>query len=157
RAGWVLPRGGSQRLTDALVAHLGALGGEVVTGARVTSIDALPPSRAILCDLSPRPLLTLAGHRFPPAFRRSLELYRYGAGVVERDGALEAPIPGRAEACAQAGTVHIGGSLEEIAAAEQETWAGRPAARPFVLLAQPSLFDAARAPAGRHTAWAYCH
>jgi phytoene dehydrogenase-like protein len=156
-AGWVMPRGGAQRLTDALVAHLRSLGGDIVTGTRVQSIDDLPSARAILCDLSPRPLLAIAGHRFPDAYRRALERYRYGMGVFKVDWALDAPIPWRAEACARAGTVHVGGTLEEIASAEQQTWDGRPADAPFVLLAQPSLFDPTRAPAGRHTAWAYCH
>jgi phytoene dehydrogenase-like protein len=156
-AGWVLPRGGAQRLTDALVTLLESLGGEVVTDTRVTSIDDLAPARAMLCDLSPRPLLAIAGHHFPDAYRRALERYRYGMGVFKVDWALDAPIPWRAEVCAQAGTVHLGGTLEEIAAAERQTWEGQPAARPFVLLSQPSLFDRTRAPAGRHTAWAYCH
>jgi phytoene dehydrogenase-like protein len=156
-AGWVMPRGGSQRLTDALAAHLRSLGGEIVTGTRVASIDELSTSRAILCDLSPRPLLAIAGHRFPRAFRRSLELYRYGVGVFKVDWALDAPIPWRAEACRQAGTVHVGGTLEEIEDAERAPWDGRVHERPFVLLAQPSIVDPTRAPAGRHTAWAYCH
>jgi phytoene dehydrogenase-like protein len=156
-AGWVLPRGGAQRLTDALVTLLESLGGEVVTGTRVATIDELAPARAMLCDLSPRPLLAIAGHRFPRDYRRALERYRYGMGVFKVDWALDAPIPWRAEECARAGTVHLGGTLEEIAAAERQTWEGRPAAQPFVLLTQPSLFDRTRAPAGRHTAWAYCH
>jgi phytoene dehydrogenase-like protein len=156
-AGWVIPRGGSQRLTDALVAHLHSLDGEVVTATRVASIDDLPASRAILCDLSPRPFLAIAGHRLPGAYRGALERYRYGAGVFKADWALDAPIPWRAEACRRAGTVHVGGTLEEIEEAECRTWQGVAAQRPFVLVTQPSLFDATRAPEGRHTAWAYCH
>jgi len=156
-AGWVMPRGGAQRLTDALASYLRSLGGEIVVNARVASIDDLPPAKAILCDLSPRPLLAIAGHRFPAWYRRRLERYRYGAGVFKVDFALEKPIPWRAEACRRAGTVHVGGTLEEIAAAERDAVNGRVPERPFVLLAQPSLFDYSRAPADRQTAWAYCH
>src|SRR5262245_5187566 len=121
-AGWVLPRGGAQQLTDALVTLLESLGGEVVTGTRVASIDDLSPARATLCDLSPRPLLEIAGHRFPDSYRRALERYRYGMGAFKVDWALDAPIPWCAETCASAGTVHLGGTLEEIATAERETW-----------------------------------
>ena len=156
-AGWPMPRGGAQRLTDALAAHLRSLGGEIVAGVPVTSIDDLPRAKAVLCDLSPRPLLRIAGHRFPDWYRRTLERYRYGPGVFKVDWALDAPIPWRAAPCSSAGTVHLGGTLEEIARAGRETWEGRAAERPFVLLSQPSLFDATRAPDGRHTAWAYCH
>ncbi len=156
-AGWVIPRGGSQRLTDALVAYVRSLGAEIVTGAEITSVDDLPPARAILCDLSPRPLLRIAGHRFPPWYRRKLERYRYGMAAFKVDWALDAPIPWRDPSCARAGTVHLGGTLEEIALAERETFAGRHPERPFLIVVQPTLFDPARAPAGRHTAWAYCH
>jgi len=156
-AGWPMPRGGAQRLTDALAALLRSLGGEIVAGVPVTSIDDLPRAKAVLCDLSPRPLLRIAGHRFPDWYRRTLERYRYGPGVFKVDWALDAPIPWRAAPCSSAGTVHLGGTLEEIARAGRETWEGRAAERPFVLLSQPSLFDATRAPDGRHTAWAYCH
>jgi phytoene dehydrogenase-like protein len=156
-AGWAIPRGGAQRLTDALAAHLKSLGGEIVAGARVATIDELPPAKAVLCDLSPRPLLQIAGHKFPEWYRRKLEAYRYGVGVFKVDWALEAPIPWTAAACSRAGTVHVGGTLEEIAEAERAAWEGRAAERPFVLLAQPSLFDGSRAPGGRHTAWGYCH
>jgi phytoene dehydrogenase-like protein len=156
-AGWVFPRGGAQRLADALVAHLRALGGEVITGAPVTSLDELPSARAILCDLSPAPFLRIAGHRLPAAYRRKLERYRYGMGVYKVDWALGEPIPWSAEACTRAATVHLGGTLEEIAASERDAWEGRHAERPFVLLAQHTLFDSSRAPVGQHTAWAYCH
>jgi len=155
--GWVLARGGTQRVSDALAAHLRSLGGEIVTGMTVRSVDDLPPARAVLCDLSPKPLLRIAGHKFPRSYRRQLEHYRYGMGAYKVDWALEGPIPWRAAECAQAGTVHLGGTLEEIARSERETWDGRAADRPFVLLVQPSLFDPSRAPDGRHTAWAYCH
>ena len=155
--GWVVPRGGAQRLTEALAAHLRSLGGDIVTSAPVASIDDLPPAKAILCDLSPRPLLRIAGHRFPERYRRALERYRYGPGVFKIDWALDAPIPWRSAACARAGTVHVGGSLEEIARAEREAFEGRAAEQPFVLLAQPTIADPSRAPTGRHVAWAYCH
>lgn len=156
-AGWVLPRGGAQSLSNALAAHLRSLGGEIVTGTRVRSVDELPPARAILCDLSPGPLLQIAGHRFPPRYRRALERYRYGMGVFKVDWALDGPIPWRSADCGRAATVHLGGTLEEIARSERDAWSGRHAERPFVLLTQPTLFDASRAPEGRHTAWAYCH
>jgi len=156
-AGWVIPRGGAQSLADALAGYLRSLGGEIVSGRRVTSIDDLPPTRAVLCDLSPRPLLGIAGHRFPEWYRQKLERYRYGCGIFKVDWALDAPIPWRAEGCARAGTVHVGGTLEEIARCERDVWSGRAPERPFVLLAQPSLFDSTRAPADRQTAWAYCH
>jgi phytoene dehydrogenase-like protein len=156
-AGWVLPRGGAQRLADALSGYLRALGGEIVTSSPVSSIDDLPAARAILCDLSPRPFLRLAGHRLPTGYRRTLERYRYGMGVYKVDWALDGPIPWRAASCARAATVHVGGTLEEIASSEREAWTGTAAARPFVLLVQPTLFDPSRAPSGRHTVWAYCH
>jgi phytoene dehydrogenase-like protein len=155
--GWVIPRGGAQKLTDALVAHLRMLGGEVVAGHRVTSLDELPPARAVLCDLSPRPLLRIAGARFPASYRRSLERYRYGMGVFKVDWALDAPIPWRAAECARASTVHVCGDVAELARSEQDAWSGVASERPFVLLVQPTLFDPSRAPAGKHTAWAYCH
>ncbi|PYR56382.1 MAG: FAD-dependent oxidoreductase [Acidobacteria bacterium] len=156
-AGWRLPRGGAQRLSDALAAHLRSLGGEIVAGTRVASLDDLPPSRAVLCDLSPRPFLRVAGHRLPASFRRRLERYRYGMGAFKVDWALDAPIPWRAPACARAATVPLGGTWEEVARSERDAWDGRTAARPFVLLVQPTLFDPTRAPAGRHTVWTYCH
>lgn len=156
-AGWPIPRGGAQSLADALAAHLRSLGGEIVTGTPVASIDELPQAKAVLCDLSPGPLLRIAGHRFPPRFRRALERYRYGMAAYKVDWALAAPVPWRNPACAQAATVHLGGTLAEIAASERDGWYGRPAERPFVLLAQPTLFDDSRAPAGRHVAWTYCH
>ena len=153
-AGWPFARGGSQRITEAMAAYLRSLGGEIVAGVPVHD---LPSARTVLFDLSPRPLLAIAGNRFPERYRRKLERYRYGLAAFKVDWALDAPIPWRAAECARAGTVHIGGTLEEIAAGEREAWAGRPPERPFVLLAQPSLFDPTRAPAGKHTAWAYCH
>ena len=156
-SGWAFPRGGAQRLSDALASYLRSLGGEVVVNSRVDSVDDLPPAPVVLCDLSPRPLLRIAGHRFPGWYRRKLERYRYGMGVFKVDWALDAPVPWRDPACARAGTVHIGGTLEEIAAAERAPWDGRAPERPFILFSQPSLFADRRAPPGRHTAWGYCH
>ena len=155
--GWVIPRGGAQTLTDALVAYLRTLRGEVVAGHRVGSLDELPPATAVLCDLSPRPFLDVAGSRLPVSYRRSLERYRYGMGVFKVDWALDAPIPWRAAECARASTVHICGTMAELNRSENDAWAGVAPERPFVLLVQPSLFDPSRAPAGKHTAWAYCH
>nr|MBA3242812.1 NAD(P)/FAD-dependent oxidoreductase [Acidobacteriota bacterium] len=155
--GWPAPRGGSQKITDALVAYFRSLGGEVVAGVRVESIDELPPSRVILCDLTPRGLLRVAGHRLPASYRRGLERYRYGPGAFKVDWALDGPVPWKSKECLRAGTVHLGGTLDEIAASERAAWEGEDAEKPFVLLAQPSLFDSARAPEGKHTVWAYCH
>jgi len=155
--GWPIPRGGSQQITNALTRHLQSLGGEVIADARVTNIDNLPPAKAILCDLSPKPLLQIAGHKFPRSYREKLERYRYGIGVFKVDWALTAPIPWRAGECRRAGTVHLGGTMNEIAASEKATWEGRIVDRPFVLLSQPTLFDPSRAPVGKHVAWAYCH
>lgn len=155
--GWPLPRGGSQHIANALAAHLRSLGGELAANFCVTSIDQLPLARAVLLDVTPRQLVQLAGHKLPPSYRRRLERYRYGPGVFKLDYALNGPIPWRAEACSRAGTIHLGGTLAEIALCEREIAEGKPPSRPFVLVAQPSLFDPTRAPQGKHTAWAYCH
>ncbi len=155
--GWPMAAGGAGRIADALVGCLEARGGEVHTGRPVRGLEDLPPARAVLFDLTPRQLLQIAGNRLPARYRRRLAGYRYGPGAFKLDWALREPIPWRAEACARAGTVHLGGPLEEVAASERATWRGRVEERPFVLLAQHSLFDPARAPEGRHTAWAYCH
>jgi len=155
--GWPLPRGGSRRIADALAAHLRSLGGEIRTGSPVESLDALPPARAVLCDVTPRQLLKLAGDRLRGRYRRGLERYRYGPAAFKLDFALSGPIPWKAAECARAATVHLGGTMDEIAASEAAVGRGEHPDRPFVLLVQPSLFDASRAPAGRHTAWAYCH
>jgi phytoene dehydrogenase-like protein len=156
-AGWPVPRGGAQRISDALAGYFKSLGGEIVTDARVDSIDKIPAAKIVLCDLSPRPLLRIAGHRLPLTYRTKLERYRYGMGVFKVDWALSSPIPWSAAGCRRAGTVHLGGSLDEIAASEQEAWNGRASDRPFVLLSQPTVVDPSRAPAGQHIAWAYCH
>jgi phytoene dehydrogenase-like protein len=155
--GWPFPAGGAQRIADALAALLRRFGGEIETGTEVRTLDDLPAARAVLLDLTPRQVLRLAGNRLPERYRRALARFRYGPAVVKVDYALSAPIPWRAPECARAGTVHLGGSLEEIAAAERAVAAGEMPERPFVLVAQHTLFDPSRAPPGRHTAWAYCH
>jgi phytoene dehydrogenase-like protein len=154
--GWPVARGGSQRLADALAAHLRELGGTIETGRRVESLDELPAG-AVLLDVSPRQLLRLGGERLPRGYRRRLGRYRHGPGVFKLDWALDGPIPWTAAEAARAGTVHLGGTLDEIAAAEDRMARGEHSERPFVLLVQPSLFDPSRAPPGKHTAWAYCH
>lgn len=155
--GWPLPRGGSQKIADALAAYLCSLGGEIVTGLDVQNIDALPASRAVLLDVTPRQLLRIAGHHLPERYKRSLRRYRYGPGTFKMDFALSGPIPWQSQACLQAGTVHLGGTFAEIATSERQVWQGQSPEHPFVLVAQQSLFDATRAPKGMHTAWAYCH
>lgn len=155
--GWPIPRGGSQCIADALVSYLKSLGGDVLPNHEVRSLGELPPKSLILCDVSPRQLLRIAPDRLPDWYCRTLERYRYGPGVFKLDWALNSPIPWRNSDCARAGTVHIGGTFEEIAASERAPWFGGSSRQPFVLLAQPSLFDSSRAPAGKHTAWAYCH
>lgn len=155
--GWPFPRGGSQQIADRLAAHLRSLGGEIETGRRIASVSELPEARAILFDITPRQLEAIAGARLPAGYRRRLRRYRQGPGVFKIDYALGAPIPWRAAECARAGTVHLGGTLEEIERAEAEVAAGRIPERPFMLVAQHSLFDDTRAPAGKHTAWVYCH
>ena len=155
--GWPIPRGGAQSITNALCGLLQSLGGSVRTSSRVDSLDALADFDVILCDLTPRQLLAVAGNRLADYYKRRLQRYRYGPGVFKVDYALNAPIPWRAPECLRAATVHLGGTFEEIAASEKAVRTGRTAERPFVLLTQPSLFDSSRAPAGKHTVWAYCH
>jgi len=155
--GWPFPEGGAGRLARALVSCLRALGGEVLTGFPVGSLEGLPPARVVLLDVTPRQLLRIAGDRLPGRYRRALARYRYGPGAFKVDYALDGPVPWADGRCGRAGTVHLGGTLEEIAAAEREVWRGGHPERPFVLLAQHTLFDPSRAPAGRHTVWAYCH
>jgi phytoene dehydrogenase-like protein len=155
--GWPMPRGGSQRIADALASYLRSLGGEIETAAPVGSLDELPPARVVLCDVTPRQLLSLAGSRLEGRYRRRLERFRHGPGVFKLDWALSAPIPWTAPECRRAACVHVAGTYDEIAASERAPWAGSTAENPFVLLAQQSLFDSTRAPEGRHTAWAYCH
>ena len=156
-AGWPIPRGGSSALIEAMLACLHELGGVVRTGCVVEHLAELPESRAVVLDVMPRALVRLAGDALPSGYVAALRRYRYGPGVFKVDWALAEPIPWTAEACRVAGTVHVGGTLEEIEASETATANARLTERPFVLLSQPTLFDATRAPAGKHTAWAYCH
>ncbi|MDQ3029975.1 MAG: NAD(P)/FAD-dependent oxidoreductase [Actinomycetota bacterium] len=154
--GWPIVRGGSQRLSEALATHLRELGGDIVTGCRVDDLAQLPPSTAVVLDVTPRQLLRIAGARLPAAYRRRLGRYRYGPGVFKVDWALDGPVPWTAPECARAGTVHLGATLPEVAASERMMSRGGHHARPFVLTVQASLFDHTRA-AGGHTLWAYCH
>ena len=155
--GWPFARGGSQRIADALAAVLRDHGGHVVTGTPVRSLAELPPAGLTLLDLTPRQVLAIAGDRLPPRYRGALSRYRYGPGVCKVDWALTEPIPWRARECARAGTIHLGGRTNAIAYSARAPWDGRLDRQPFVILAQPTLFDATRAPTGHHVAWAYCH
>ena len=152
--GWGFPRGGAQRLADALADHARARGVEIRTGGRV---DELPSADLVLADVSPRELVRLARNQLPERYARALTRYRHGPAAFKLDWALDGPVPWRDPAVARAGTVHLGGTLDEISASEWSAWSGRPAERPFVLFAQHTLFDPTRAPEGKHTAWAYCH
>ena len=155
--GWPIPRGGSRALTNALCGYLSTFGSKVRTSSRVESLAALSDYDVILCDVTPRQLLRIAGQRLSDDYKRRLERFRYGPGVFKVDYALSEPIPWKASECLRAATVHLGGSFEEIAASEKAARIGQHADRPFVLLAQPTIFDPSRAPAGKHIAWAYCH
>jgi phytoene dehydrogenase-like protein len=155
--GWPVVEGGSSRLVDALLATLGAHGGTVNTGQWITSLDELPPARAVILDVAPAQLLDLAGDRLPSGYARGLRRYRYGPGVCKIDWALSAPVPWTDPHCRAAATVHVGGSFEQVAFAEAEVAAGRHPERPFVLVVQAGVVDPTRAPAGQQTLWAYCH
>lgn len=155
--GWPLAKGGSQCVADALASYFTSLGGNIQTGMYITSLKQLPSSHAVLFDVTPQQLLQIAGHKFSSLYKWQLQRYRYGMGVFKIDWALDAPIPFTAEGCRQAGTIHLGNTLEEIAEGEKLSSNGKVAEKPYVLLAQQSLFDATRAPQGKHTAWAYCH
>jgi phytoene dehydrogenase-like protein len=155
--GWPMSRGGAQNISNALASYLRSLGGEIQTGIRVESMDGLPPARAVLFDLTPHQLIRILGDRLPSGYRRRLARFRRGPGTFKLDFALDGPVPWKAAECAKAGTVHLGGTLEEIAASEAAVWRGEHPERPYVLLAQQSMFDPSRAPEGKHTVWAYCH
>ena len=155
--GWPIAEGGSQAIATSLVSLLEAHGGELELEHRVRSLDELPPSAVVLLDLTPRQLLAVAGDRLPSRYRGAMGRYRYGPGVFKVDWALDGPIPWSAPDCARAATVHVGGPLDDVVASEAAVGHRRHSERPFVLLAQPTLFDPSRAPAGGHTAWAYCH
>ena len=155
--GWPLPKGGSQKISDALAGVLNDHGGEIETGRRVGDLREVPASRATLLDLTVWRAAQVAGSRLPSAYRRKLSKFPHGPSTFKVDYALAGPIPWRSDLCRRAGTVHLGGSLEEVAASERQVNNQRLSDRPFVLLAQQSVFDATRAPAGQHTVWAYCH
>jgi phytoene dehydrogenase-like protein len=155
--GWPVPRGGAQAVPDALAAHLASLGGHIHSGRRITSASDLPSGSLILCDTSPRQLLSIAGDRLSSSYRWKLSRFEPGPGAFKLDYALSEPIPWTASDCRRAITVHIGGSLEEIARSEDAMAHGRISEKPFMILAQPSLFDPTRAPEGKHTVWVYCH
>lgn len=155
--GWPIPKGGAQRLTDALVSYLKSLGGEVVLGVEVRSLEQLPESRWVFLDVAPSRVPELVGARLSVELSTRLQTYRHGPGVFKMDWALSAPIPWRSPEVARAGTVHLGGSMAEVVRSERGPELGEHSDRPFVLLSQPSLFDASRCPPGQHTAWAYSH
>jgi phytoene dehydrogenase-like protein len=155
--GWPVARKGSGQISEALASYFRSLGGEIVTGRPVQDMADLPPARAWLFDVTPRQLAAITGDRLPAAYTRKLRGYRYGPGVFKLDYALDGPIPWRAAECLRAGTIHLGGTLEEIEASEAAVARGEHPERPYIILAQQSLFDPARAPAGAQTAWAYCH
>jgi phytoene dehydrogenase-like protein len=155
--GWPIPKGGSQSIAKALGDYFISLGGTIETGVYVKSLDQLPSAKAVLFDVTPKQLLQIAGHKFSSIYKWQLERYCYGMGVFKVDWALAEPIPFAAKECEKAGTLHLGNTLEEIVATEQQSSQGLHPEKPFVLLAQPSRFDATRSPEGKHTAWAYCH
>jgi phytoene dehydrogenase-like protein len=155
--GWPVPKGGSAAIANALAGYFTSLGGKIETGTFIKSLDQLPSAHAVLFDITPKQLLQIAGHKFSSLYKWQLERYRYGMGVFKVDWALGGPIPFTADACRQAGTIHLGNTFEQIAESELMTSKGRQSDRPFVLLAQQSQFDSSRAPEGKHTAWAYCH
>ncbi|HEY9003011.1 MAG TPA: NAD(P)/FAD-dependent oxidoreductase [Mucilaginibacter sp.] len=155
--GWPLPKGGSQQIANALGSYFISLGGKTETDHYITSLNQLPSSNAVLFDITPRQLLQIAGHKFSSIYKWQLERYRYGMGIFKIDWALDGQIPFTNELCRRAGAVHLGNTFAEIALSEKSAWNGQIAERPFVLMAQQSLFDSSRAPEGKHTGWAYCH
>src|SRR5262249_42717747 len=152
-----LPRGGSQSISEALAGYLRELGGTIELDRSITDLKQLPSARVVLLDVTPWQFVRIAGARLPSSYRSRLERFKHAPGVFKMDYALSAPIPWTADACRHAGTVHVGGGLDEIAAGEREVAQGRHPEHPFVLVAQQSLFDETRAPDGQHTLWAYCH
>ena len=154
---WPISKGGSQQIANALGAYFTSLGGTIETNFYVTSVQQLPSAHAVLFDVTPKQLLQIAGHQLSSLYKRQLGNFKYGMGVYKIDWALSEPIPFSNAACKQAGTVHMGNTMEEIAFGEKQIWQGKHPEKPFVLLAQQSLFDATRAPDGKQTAWAYCH
>jgi phytoene dehydrogenase-like protein len=155
--GWPLPKGGSQQIANALASYFISLGGKIETSTYITSLDQLPSSNAVLFDITPRQLLQIAGHKFSGIYKWQLQRYRYGMGIFKIDWALDGQIPFTNDLCRQAGTVHLGNTFAEIASSEKSAWNGQISEKPFVLIAQQSIFDSSRAPEGKQTAWAYCH
>ena len=155
--GWPIAKAGSQSISNALAAYFKDLGGEIITNHRIESLSELPPSSAVLCDLTPRQIVRIASKSLPSRFIRKLSSYRYGPGAFKLDWALNSPVPWRARECSQAATIHLGGSFAEILESEKLVNSGQHAEKPFIILCQPSLFDPSRAPQGKHTLWAYCH
>jgi phytoene dehydrogenase-like protein len=156
-SGWPVAQGGSQQVANAMASYFRSLGGEIQISAPVKTLDELSSARAILCDVTPRQFIRIAGNQLPGSYRRRLERFRYGPGAFKVDYALDGPIPWTASECSRAGTVHLGGTMEELADSERAPWEGRVSEKPYVLLVQASLFDPTRAPPDKHTAWAYCH
>lgn len=157
RGGWPIPKGGSQSIADAMGAYFQSIGGTIKTNTEVKSLGDLPDAKAVLFDTSPKQLLQICGDALSALYRWQLKRHRYGMGVFKVDWALSEPVPFQAETARKAGTVHLGGTFDEIAQGERQVWKGGHPEKPFVLFAQQSLFDASRAPAGQHTGWAYCH
>jgi phytoene dehydrogenase-like protein len=155
--GWPIPRGGSQQIANALAAYLHERGGQIQVNRRIENLDELLKSRAILLDVSVWEFLRIASRQLPSRYRRRLESFRHAPGIFKIDYALSEPVPWKAEACRRAGTIHLGGTMDEVAGAEREVSRGKIPERPFVLVAQQSLFDETRAPRGQHTLWVYCH
>jgi phytoene dehydrogenase-like protein len=155
--GWPIPRGGSQSISNALANYLGELGGKIELNTRIGRLDQLPKSRATLFDMTAWQFARIAGNQLPSGYRRRLENFRHAPGIFKIDYALGSPIPWKAEVCRKAGTIHLGGTLDEIAESEREIARGKIPQRPFTLVAQQSVFDDTRAPGGKHTLWAYCH
>jgi phytoene dehydrogenase-like protein len=155
--GWPIARAGSQSLADALASHFRSLGGEIETGIRIEKHEQLPRATHLFFDTAPRVMAQIMGDRLPAGFAKQMRDYKYGPGVFKIDWALSAPIPWSAKECLDSATVHVGGTLEEITAAEAAPWKGETSERPYVLVTQPSVFDSMRAPPLKHTAWGYCH
>lgn len=157
RSGWPIPKGGSQSIANALAAYFRSLGGTLQADTYVRTLSDLPDAKAVLFDVSPRQLLQICGDRLSPLYRWQLKRHRYGMGVFKVDWALSEPVPFKSETARKAGTVHLGGTFDEVASGERQVWQGKHPDKPFVLFAQQSIFDGSRVPAGKHTGWAYCH
>lgn len=155
--GWPLPEGGSQQIAESLGNYLKSLGGEIVTGKTIQSLEKLPSYHAALLDITPKQFLEIAGKQLPEWYKDKLRNYRYGPGVFKLDIALDGPVPWKNEECMKAGTVHLGGTMNEIAESEEAMWSGKHHPKPYVLIAQQSLVDTTRSPEDKHTLWAYCH